>query len=170
MDKKVKKMQETKDERKEIIQEVERSFANTTYPGDDKLVMNPNHYEADDVIQDFKGKRWEEITLELAYKHRLSLPLFTSEAFRFYLPGLLVAALQAPDEAEQNPGEVLEFIFYSLIPLKNEDKYQTKLFDRINSFTSQQKASLAKFIHYFTETNPHNKELYGDTVSTLWGS
>ncbi|MEO8391665.1 MAG: DUF6714 family protein [Chloroflexota bacterium] len=161
-------MQEIKNERKDIIQEVELAFANTTYPGDDKLVVNPNHFEADDVIQDFKSKRWEEVTLELAYKHRLSLPLFTSEAFRFYLPGLLVAALKAPAETEQNPGEILEFIFYSLIPLKNEGNDKTKLAARINGFTSQQKASLAKFIRFFIETNPQYKELYGDTVSTLW--
>jgi hypothetical protein len=161
-------MQGTTNERKEIIEEIEHAFANITYPGDDRLVINPSHYEADDVIQDFKGKRWEEITLELAYKHRLSLPLFTSEAFCFYLPGLLVAALRAPAESKQNPGEILELIFYSLIPLKDESDDTARLFDRIKCFTPQQKASLGKFVRFFIQTNPNLNELYGDAASELW--
>jgi hypothetical protein len=160
-------MQDTKKKREEIIEEVERAFAHSVYPGDDRLVITTNHYEADDVIQDFKGKYWAELTVELAYKHRLSLPLFTPEAFRFYLPGLLVAALQASTESEENVGEILEFIFYSLVTLKGEDD-NIKLFDIINGFTSQQKASLAKFIRYFTGTNLYYDALYGDTVRALW--
>src|SRR6266498_4179169 len=122
----------TETDREQLVQQIENSFDNTQYPEDYRLVLNPEHYEADEIIEDFKGKHWKEITLELAYKHRLSLPLFTSQAFRFYLPGMIIASLQAPAESEQNPGEILEFIFYNLVPENNDNKEIARLSDRIS--------------------------------------
>jgi hypothetical protein len=161
-------MKNTKKQRAEIAQEIESSFATNVYPGDDKLVINSQHYEADDVMQDFSGKSWKEINLELAYKHRLSFPLFTPEAFRYYLPGMLIAALQAPTGSENNPSEILEFIFYSLIPLNDDNNETKRLFDTMSGLNSQQKASIRKFIWFFIETNPHHAKLYKDKANKLW--
>lgn len=158
-------MKNTKKQRAEIAQEIESSFATNVYPGDDKLVINSEPYEADDVMQDFSGKSWKEINLELAYRHRLSFPLFTLEAFRYYLPGMLIAALEAP---AGSAGEILEFIFYSLIPLNDNNNETKRLIDVMSGLNSQQKASIRKFIWFFIETSPQHAKLYKDTADKFW--
>lgn len=161
-------MLDTNKQRKEIIHEIEKAFSGIDYPGDERLVTNIEHYEADEIIEDFKGKSWKEIPLKLVYKHRLSIPLFTPEAFRFFLPGLLIAALKAPVGSEYNPGEILEFIFYNLVPVSDEIHETTMLSDRINGFTPQQKASVGRFVWLFIESSPHHNELYKNKVSKFW--
>ena len=157
-------MRDTKREREKIIQEIKNVFADVPYPGDERLVTTLNHFEADEIIEDFKGKSWKEISLELAYKYRLSLPVFTPEAFRFYLPGLLITALQAPATSKYNPGEILEFIFYNLVPT-GRTAHEMALID---DFTSQQKMSLSKFVWFFIETNTKHNEIYRDKAIELW--
>jgi hypothetical protein len=162
-------MQNTKKQREKIAQEIERSFVSNIYPGDDKLIRNSENYEADELIQDFESKSWKEIDLKITYRHRLSLPLFTSEAFCFFLPGLLIATLRAPRSSEYNPGEILEFIFYNLIPSNDADDNEMMwLLGVIDGLNSYQKASIGKFIRFFIETNPEHAKLYKDKAYKLW--
>jgi len=155
----------------EVAQEIQIAFADVDLPEVGKLVTNPNHYEADEVIEDFGGKHWNDITLEVAYWHRLSLPLFTPEAFHFYIPAFLVKPLLAPFDSEYNPGEILEFAFYSLLPLEDEERYQMKkLLENVKKFTPQQHTAVRKFIEYFLKTNPFLPETYVEKAKKFWKS
>ena len=69
----------------ELIQQIESAFVDSYHPSDDELVVNPEYYEADALINNFKGKNWQEVKLKTLYQHRLNLPLFTVEAFRWRL-------------------------------------------------------------------------------------
>lgn len=151
--------------RRQVIAALEHAFAKLPQP-EEPIVVNLTHYEADDVVQDFSGKHWREITLEIAYRHRLSLPLFTPQAFRFYIPGLLIAALQAPFTSEYPTGEILEFIFFSLMPHTEHDV--AKLLDIVNGFDTLQKASLEEFVRFIVKGNPYCKQLYNQHGHQVW--
>lgn len=151
-----------------LIQEIQQAFSDVMYPGDDKLVINPNHYEADDVERDFKGKHWKAITLKVLYEHRLSLVLFTPEAFRFYLPAFIIVPLSADIDSKYLPGEILEFAFYALIPLNEFGADKDMFLDRLKGLTSQQRSAIAKFVMYFLDSNPIHAKLYRSKAEEFW--
>jgi hypothetical protein len=162
-------MTDIKTLKKEVVQEIQSAFADVKLPEGSKLVTNPNHYEADEVIEDFSGKHWNDITLEVAYWHRLSLPLFTPDAFHVYLPAFLVRPLLAPFDSEYNPFEILELAFYSLIPLEGEAIHNMKqLVENVKKFTPPQKSAIKKFVEYFLQANPHHAQIFGERAKEFW--
>src|SRR5689334_13102009 len=64
---------------RDIAREVEEAFTTVTYPGDDKLVSDPNYYECPEVIEAFRGKHWRDISLDVLFDHRDKLALFSPE-------------------------------------------------------------------------------------------
>jgi signal transduction histidine kinase len=87
---------------REVIEEIERSFGATTYPGDDKIVYDQSggHLECAEVGAAFRGKRWQELSSSLLAREESALAFFTPEAFLYYLPAYLRATLQHREEMD----------------------------------------------------------------------
>ncbi len=163
-------MKDTKSNRKKLSSAIKQAFADTHYPGDDNLLRNLTHYEADELMQDFLGKRWEDVTVEKAYFHRQSLVLFTEEAFRYYLPGFLIAALQASPGPNYGANDVLESIFCRLIGIGYNESYKASLRSTIHNFTPEQKSSIEEFIKLFLDGESSIWiEGYIENVKEYWG-
>jgi hypothetical protein len=80
--------------RYDLIEKIERAFANTQYPGDENIANKDHCGECEELYLQFKGKHWSELTdVEFLRYHNAGLSLFNPEAFRFYLPAYMRAAL-----------------------------------------------------------------------------
>lgn len=99
------------------------TFMDVPQPDDDNIVGH-KCYECETVRRDFSGKKWGEVSAEIVKRNYDKLPLFTPEAFHFYLPAYLTHAV------EDLEGDLAEFTFYQIdISLP---EYRNWLSKRIN--------------------------------------
>jgi hypothetical protein len=83
---------------------IKKAFADVPHPDDDRLVDDPRHWEGGQFAREFAGKDWKTLPLEFLSDNLFSLHYFTPEAFRYYLPAYLLAALRKLSDAEAQTG------------------------------------------------------------------
>jgi hypothetical protein len=69
--------------------------------------------ECERVSTDFAGRNWTELSQDVLAYHHDSIPLFSPEAFAYYLPAYLIFAAKDRDR-------VGEMVLYSLGPTRGE--------------------------------------------------
>ncbi len=127
---------------REIAREVEEAFATIPYPGDERLLANPDYYDRDEVIETFQGKHWRELSRNLPPERDLTLAAFTPEAFRFYLPAYLVMSLLRVTEV----GLFWESTFMDLTPPASSAPRRKWFLEYISPLDARQKAALRRFV------------------------
>jgi len=80
----------------DLREEIELAFTDTPYPGDDNIA-GPND---EGTLEYFSGKTWKGHSARELRKHSSSLYFLTPDAFRYFLPAYMVAAVEQPDEAD----------------------------------------------------------------------
>ena len=90
----------------------------------------------------FIGKRWTEVPGITIVENYDKLPLFTPEAFAFYVPAFMTFVLR---EATQDDS-VLEFLIYSLSP--SGDNSESFLNLRKEKLNSAQRKAICNFLHF----------------------
>ena len=97
---------------------IERAFEDVPYPGDDRLVPDPSHWEGGRIAQEFAGQHWKTIPLDVLSSYLESLSYFTPESFRYYLPAYLLAAVRRLSAAEVSTRavDIPEALAYHLTP------------------------------------------------------
>jgi hypothetical protein len=114
----------TKDE---MIQEIDKAFKDTPYPGDDRIVTAYRDYE-DESLSDFVGKDWRDTGIDLLCpascpnKHSSSLCFMTPEAFVYYLPAYMTVSVSHYEELDLLPNNVI----YGLTPSSLGDAIRLK--------------------------------------------
>jgi hypothetical protein len=88
-----------------ICQAINAAFDDTPYPGDANIVDDIRG-EGAMVAEIFCGKHWKELSPEVLFLYRNSIPFFSADAYRFYLPAFMIAAFSNQD--------ILESVLYSL--------------------------------------------------------
>jgi hypothetical protein len=147
----------------ELRQQIEAAFAETKYPGDDRLVYDNtgDHLECNEVAAAFRGRDWRQLSQDILRRHSQSLFFLTPEAYRFYLPAYLNAATLHYDEADTIPGSVV----FSLIPpsdARDARAYQR----RIEGFTQAQRKAIRSFLE-FLKQNHTGDDALGDVDKAL---
>lgn len=85
----------TKTHSKPLIENIEKAFANVSYPGDENLISTPEHRamcdECEGIYNFFVGKTWQE-TLDEKSDSWLDLgqSFFLPLAWQYYLPAHLI--------------------------------------------------------------------------------
>jgi hypothetical protein len=133
---------------RDIAREIEDAFATVTYPGDDKLVRYPDYHESDDVVEGFRGKHWRDMSLDVLSEHWFALGLFSPEAFRFYLPCFLIAALLHSDVT----GILWETVFLRLTPPASDGDDMDWLLKLVSLLDARQKAAILRYIELWVQT------------------
>lgn len=140
---------------------IEAAFAMTPYPGDDRLVL-PN-YEQDAIVRSLQGKHWSEVSLEALYRHRWEWFALSPEAFRFYLPVSMLAALYHPDEM----GVFTENLVFALTPQFDEhiqNYFDGNLIDyfssRVGALTTEERAAVCAFVEALAQVCPDAGMVY----------
>ncbi len=128
--------------KRDIVREIEETFANVPYPGDDNLLRFPD-YASKSVLATFRGKHWSEITPEMLIEHQHSLHLFSPEAFWFFLPCFLISAIRHGDVTDL----LWETVFYNLAPGFGGDT--DFLNERISLLDARQKKVLRRYVELF---------------------
>ena len=126
-------------------QKTQTAFATSRYPGDDNLVEDRSYWEAISLLEQFKGKDWREIPLEVLKRNRFSLSLFTPEAFRYYLPTFILASVLHSDEVDTLPDSV----FCSLTPPEQEGTEMDEFLKRVGSFSALQREAIREYIKLY---------------------
>ena len=129
-----------KDERIALI---EQAFADTTYPGDDHLINAGHCSECEDIYEAFRGKSWESLT-DVAYLRRYesAINLMYSEAFRYYLPAFMRAAVVDPQTADV----ILDGLKFNLMP--HQSKSPDEFIKRISGFSHKQKLAIKAYLKF----------------------
>jgi hypothetical protein len=137
---------------------IEAAFAETNYPGDALLVYDNSghHLECNEVAAAFRGKHWKEISLEILRYHSAGIVFLTPEAYRFYLPAYLLAAVMHYNQADTIPDSVV----FSLIPPADANDFQAYQ-RRIEGFTPAQRQAIKYFLEYLKQTHPED-DVLGD--------
>ncbi|MGD1083699.1 MAG: DUF6714 family protein [Verrucomicrobiota bacterium] len=93
----------------EIIQLIEDAWRDVPYPGDDKI-FTPDSYDDEDIVNYFGGTTWRGHSPADLRAHSSAFTFFAPEAFHYWLPAFLIAAIQSPEEADV----ILDYIAWSL--------------------------------------------------------
>ncbi len=154
----------------ELQQRVKSAFALATYPGDDQLVVVTGgaHLECEQIRAAFQGKRWQHLPLKFLRYHASSLSFLTPEAFRYYLPAFLLAALQSYKKADMVPFSLV----FHLTPPAEGDPERSRFDQVVTGLTQEQKVVIATFLQYMLEEHAGDFPL-GDVQTALeryWGA
>lgn len=127
----------------DVIALIEQAFADTVYPGDDKLINGCHCEECAGIAEAFIGKRWLSLTdVKFLRRYESALTLMYPEAFRYYMPAFMRAAVVDPKTADVIP-HGLEF---NLMP--HHSASSEKFIARISGFTPQQKQAIKAYLKF----------------------
>ncbi|NDJ77713.1 MAG: hypothetical protein GYB65_15785 [Chloroflexi bacterium] len=111
------------DKKAALIARIRDVFADHVYPGDGNIVRgyhekNPEGFE---FLGRVRGKHWREVSPTLLEKHQWGwwLCYLTEQAFGFFLPAVMLAILDNPEEMDDTTGTLL----FNLIPVGIECLY-----------------------------------------------
>lgn len=98
------------DENKKVIErDVIRAFSSAEFCFDslENMCANLNDAESREETTSFLNLRWQEVSVSQWQRHYGALYFFTDQAFRYYLPSIMLQALYNLDETHLAVGALL---------------------------------------------------------------
>jgi hypothetical protein len=92
-----------------VIQLIEDAWREVPYPGDDKI-FRPDSYDDEGIANYFGGRTWRDHSAADLRAYSSAFTFFTPEAFHYWLPAFMIAAIQSPEEADV----IVEYIAWHL--------------------------------------------------------
>ena len=131
-----------------LRESIQSAFADVQHPGKDKTTKCtwPGCPECEDISQTFGGKSALSVEDGVLAEHT-ALPLFTPEAFHYFIPAYMLYSLRHPDS------DVAFFIRQGL----GEAGIDTFYLERFRLFTVQQKQAVIAFLEFL-----RSQEIEGD--------
>ena len=144
-----------------IKREIIETFNNSKIPQLDDSKMNYLDWERKEVINFFKNKRWEDITLEYLWSYdgdkTVLLSLLPLEYYLYYIKSFLILSIENCTKIDL----LCDTIVYSF-HIKFIDKTINHLaVERFNALTKKQLEVIMKYLDYM-------KTEYGDIIDE-WG-
>ena len=125
----------------EVIRSIENPWRDVEYPGDSKI-FTPDSCNDEDIVRYFRGTTWRGHAPAELRAHSSAFTFFTPEAFHYWLPAFMIAAIQSPEEAD---------VVVDLIPWSVSNRYAAQrwpLFSRI------QRQAVAAYLQFQIEKFP----------------
>ena len=152
-----------------LKEQVKAAFAEVPYPGDGNIVQGSS-LEAKEIESFFRGKRWEEITLENLNSNPPMDPsagpsFMTEQAFHYYLPAYLMITIDSKPEADVIPEFTVHRLSIPEIAEAERSWYQS----RVVRFTRAQRRAVKAVLEYVRDTYQGlpGGDLYSPTLSTI---
>lgn len=78
--------------KKEILKKINDAFFTDIYIGDEDIVYNNSidHLECNELKKQFSGIKWQDVSFELMFQNKDSLPFFSTKGFKYYLPAFMI--------------------------------------------------------------------------------
>lgn len=93
----------------EVIRQIEAAWRDVPYPGDDHI-FTPDSYDDEDIVNYFGGTTWRGHKPADLRAHSSAFTFFTPEAYHYWLPAFLIAAIEDPGAADV----IVDYIPWSL--------------------------------------------------------
>ena len=104
-------------------------------------------YDDEGVEAYFAGRPWSGHDVATLRRHAAAMSLFTTEAFRYYLPAFMLAELSDPETADI----IGESIVHHLGP--PADYWEEIHRARLSLFTNGERNAILAFLHYMEGTD-----------------
>jgi hypothetical protein len=156
----------------ELTDLISTVFPGEPYPDESPIVQGYEDAEGTEeyeVAQAFRGKSWTEIDRETVRYHASSIPLFTVQARRYFLPAYM-------KQCVINYGYV-DYAVTTLmhgLRLPEEDKTKgltrSKFLEIADGFTDAQKSAIAHFLEYISEKHEQDFPVHkpSTTLDLYW--
>lgn len=77
-----------------LVDAIRSVFADNAYPGDDRITLfNAEGRDYDETFKLLRGRSWQVMPVAQFIQGDTPIPDLTPEAFRYYMPALLLAAI-----------------------------------------------------------------------------
>ena len=129
----------------EVIQSIEDAWRDVMYPGDSKI-FTPDSYDDEDITRYFRGTTWRGHEPADLRAHSSAFTFFTPEAFHYWLPAFIIAAIQSPEEAD---------VVLDCIPRSVSNRYAAQ---RWPLFSQVQRQAVAAYLRLQIEKFPDGAE------------
>lgn len=132
------------------------AFPDVEQPDRDHVALHECK-ECCNLTEDFANVKWQKASGELLERNYDKLPLFSPEAFNYFLPAFLIYTLNNFDSCS----EVGEFTIYALTPKKkwNQDGMASYWIEKFNLFTDQQMEVIYDFLELAKQNPIYEYEL-----------
>ena len=144
-----------RDERAELIDRIDRAFADTPYPGDGALRGSDVGDEPYQVELGFRGVDWRRASPLLLNVHDAALAFLSHAGFRYYVPAFLVADLLGLLRAADP-------LFYLTQGLARPDAAE-----RFDGFTADERAAVAAYLRW-READPFERDRIDRALEEFW--
>lgn len=129
---------------------IEEPFSDVPYPGDDNITNHPGCLECEEIREYFRGKSWRDLESLDLYPYQ-ALSLFTPEAFHYFLPGYMLATLNAN-------GPALDMVAYGVISLggyrgQADASIEKHAISRLCLFTKEQREVIAEYLRFIKNSD-----------------
>lgn len=145
--------EENKKQIETLKSKIKSAFSQTKQPAWDNIALHECE-ECLGVRKDFVNVNWQKASDELLEKNYDKLPLFSPDAFKYFLPAFLLYTLRNFDE---DFSEVCEFTLYAITPGKSwkDDNGQISSYwvEKFSAFTEEQMNTIYEFLT-LAEQNP----------------
>lgn len=142
-------------------QQIAQAFETTPYPGDGHIALEGDEGSA--IASALAGIHWQNLPLETILEYRWDIFLLTPEAFRFYAPALMIAALLHHDQI----GTVTDNLIFCLTPQAQEQinnyfagEFNDYFSRRAAAFSPVEKTAILTFLDTFAAVFPLGYLLY----------
>jgi len=125
----------------EVIGLIEDAWREVPYPGDDKI-FTPDSYDDEDIVNYFAGTTWRGHSPVDLRCHSSAFTFFTPQAFHYWLPAFMIAAIQNPAEAD---------VICDFIPRSVYNDYAPQ---RWQLFSPAQRRAVAAYLRFQIERFP----------------
>ncbi len=149
----------------DLAQRIEAAFQDGHYPGDDYLVYDNSQTYLDvvETKQDFLGKHWKDLSIDVINRNRNNSRFFTPQAFYFYLPAFLIASVLYPiDVVDVLP----ENLMLTLMPSAEIPELNDWLTAVLQMLTIEQKRVIMEFVTWDDNTYTGEELKHLDLIST----
>jgi len=145
----------------QTIQIIQSAFAETPYPGDDKVAAYARYGRS--IADALRGKSWSDVPLDVLHRHRWEIFLLTPVTFRYYAPSFMLASLLYHEQMETLPDNLL----FSLSPQREEHihnyfagEYNDYFSRRAASFSPEERGAVLAFLEAYAALYPEPQRLY----------
>ena len=144
----------------DLEQRLKKGFAETPRPRPDFIVAHQCE-ECSRIRDDFSPFDWTSVPGNIFEHHWDAFPLFTPQAFRYYLPGYILHVIK------NSGSEVAGWMLPKLIDLGQPDDFWAQ---RRSLLTEAEEAVIREFLHFVYES-PDFVRLRADSYDALvcWG-
>lgn len=157
------------DRKGNLVQQIIAAFSERRYPGDGHLVYDTSgqHLECDQIARAFEGKHWNSLSPSFIFSHNSALSFFSPEAFRYYLPAFLLAAITDIDAADIAVDSTI-----SNLTVPDDANLLASFWENISGLTESEKKAIQAFLEFMRDVHGNDYPRWGpqEALRRYWAT